>query len=220
MDRSPFKKNVVRLLLMALGCCCVPLAAPQAVGAQYANRQLVFGPLLLAMEIGYRQWLDGPLGHRPPEPASFKATLDATGDPYTITFVSMPGYTTRGASYSVPASKVVDSSWPAVSGAYVPNYSKGPLSLPGSYVRAYVAALNAHLEYKATLGDAFAYQNSTRSGGAIAVLTGKSNDLLVGFSQVVPAAGAARKIGCYKEQQYLVNPVTFGVTRTRIGCPA
>jgi hypothetical protein len=219
MNRSLFNRNVARIALIAFGSCCVPLVAPQPVRAQYANKQLVYGPLLLALQIGYQQWLEGPLGNTPPEPASFKATLNATTDPYTIAFVAMPGYTTRGASYSVPASKVVDSSWPAVTNGFVPPYSKGPLSLSGAYVRAYVAALHAHLGYKASLGDGFAYQNSAASGGAIAVRAEK-NDIWVGFAQAVPAAGAVRKIGCYKEQQYLINPVTFAVTKTRIGCPA
>jgi len=51
MNRSLFNRNVARIALIAFGSCCVPLVAPQPVRAQYANKQLVYGPLLLALQI-------------------------------------------------------------------------------------------------------------------------------------------------------------------------
>jgi len=217
--RSRIGKCVVYVVAISLCCYGVDATHPRAADAQYSGRQVVFGPLLLAMMAGYQKWLAGPLGNTAAQPASFKATLDATGNPYRITFAPLPGYKTPGASYSVPASDVVDYSLPAVSDANGPVYAKGPLSLSGSYVRAYVAALTVHRSYEKALGDAYAAQNSIGSGVAIAVLAEEKNYILVGFAQRVPAAGAVRKIGCYKEQQYLVNPVTFQATKTRIGCP-
>ena len=217
--RSRAAKSLAYIVAMALCLYGVQSAPPRPAAAQYAGTQLVFGPLLLAKMMGYRQWLAGPLGNTPAEPSSFKAMLDATHDPYTIAFSAMPGHHTPGATYVIRASQVIDRSSSPRRGTQGLTFAKGPLSLSGGYVRAYVAALAAQKSYEKALGDAYAFQNSSGSGVAIAILPGRGNDILVGFTQEVSQTGTVRHIGCYKEQHYLVDPVTFVATKTRIGCP-
>ncbi len=196
-------------------------ATPAEAAAQYAHRQVLFGPLMLAMERSYDLWLAGSLRHRPPDASSFRATLDGSGDPYKISFVAVPGHALATAANSVRASELLtydDPDWPAAPISSIP-LARGPLTLSGAYVRAYLAAARLHQSRAVELGDDFAYENSVGSGVVIAVLPSHRNDILVGFVQMARSRDERKHmIGCFKEQYYLVDPSTFVATKTRIGC--
>jgi hypothetical protein len=51
-----------------------------------------YGPLLLALELAYKQWVGDSA---PPSPAAFTATADASSDPFVITFSPTPGGASR-----------------------------------------------------------------------------------------------------------------------------
>ncbi len=212
------------VLLSALVSVCFGVDSAAAVRAQsspFANRQLVYGPLACAADSAYHEWLSGPLAGTPPAPTSFSATMSATADPYTISFTSTSGNTPAKATYAIASSTCLSSSWPSVPAS--DQFPKGPLTLSGSYVLALVAADAVHSLAEPKTFDPenlFAYLNSPGSGVVIATLPATSNrNILVGFNQYYVKSSAKPLLGCYKEQQYLVNPITFAASQTRIGCP-
>jgi len=209
-----------RWCLVALALVsCIFAGAARPVQAQYTDRTLVFGPLMLALDSAYARWVSGPLRGRTPEPAGFTVVVSAASDPYTIAFRTRPGHSIASAKYAIASSAVVDASWASTASSSGPAYSKGPLTLSGSYVRAYLAAYAAQMARKKALGDSYAFQNSLGSGVALATLPSKHGAILVGFAQTVAQRGRMRHIGCYKEQQVIVDPATFHATPTTMGCP-
>ncbi len=201
-------------------CFVVDSAEATAQSSPFANRQFVYGPLACAAASAYHKWLSSPLAGTPPAPMSFSATLSATAHPYTITFTPTYGSTPAKATYSIASSVCLSSSWPSVPSSDL--FSKGPLTLSGSYLLALVAADAVHsLAEPRTFvpASSFAYLNSPGSGVIIATLPATHNDILVGYIQDYVQAGATRMLGCYKEQQFLVNAITLAASQTRIGCP-
>ncbi len=143
--------------------------------------------------------------------------LDATNDPYTVAFAPAKGYSTPSGRYEVFASKMIDpSAMPAPTSFAAP---KGPVTLSGTYVLAYLAAHAAHAKLYPAYDSVFAFENAP---GSQIVISYPWHDrrIIVGFAQeVVPAPGSKRFIGCYKEQYFFVDPLTFAATQTRVGCP-
>lgn len=183
--------------------------------ASWVNTQKVYGPLILALDEAYATWLDQRLGSTPPAPDSFTASVDASTSPFTITFTS----TTVALSdtYHTAPSEVTEATWPAVPSSH--QSPKGPISLSGLYVRALVAAYEMHVTYSDTLGDAYASLDSPGSSVVITKGSG-SGKLLVGFDQYFDQSGLPMKnVGCWKEQNYFVDPATLVATRTTVGCP-
>ena len=206
----------VRFVSLALAIVALFVAAPRPAPAQWTNRQRVYAPLMLALNVAYEEWLAGPLGGHAPPADSFTATLDATKDPYRVAFALTKSLSTAEVSYPVPSGTVIDSSGPQL-----PDVSKGPLTLSGSYVLAYIAAHGEHAKLRADDGSGHAFESST--GSAVVITTFQYQQhpaILVGFSQrTLPTTGPLRTIGCYKEEYYLVDPITFAAKRTTIGCP-
>ncbi|MBV9103990.1 MAG: hypothetical protein JO060_10380 [Candidatus Eremiobacteraeota bacterium] len=194
-------------------------ATTQPAAAQYTSRQAVFGPLMKALALSYAQWLSGPLKGVTPNPSAFTVKLSATSSPYTVVFAATKGHTLPGGSYSIPSSQVINPKWIAPPPSR--QYSKGPFTLSGLYVRAYIAALTAHHGIEKSYGDAWAYQDSPGSVVVISALYQDTSHLIVGFGQTyVPAKPPKHPIvGCYKEQQYLVAISNFSAAKTPIGCP-
>jgi hypothetical protein len=219
MTRTMFaNRTVATLAAVVVGSICLLLHDARPARADLTKTTLVYGPLMVAMVDGYNKWLAGPLNGKVPNQAAFKATVDATADPYTIKFAATSGHTLPGATYDVPAADVLDPSWPSVPSSYVPKFPKGPVTLTGTYVLAFVSAYNVHRPLKKTLGDAYAYGTSNGSGVAISTVSDK-NDVLVGFAQKYKQTTKKIFFGCFKEQQYLVNTSTFKATATNMGCP-
>jgi hypothetical protein len=219
MTRTMFaNRTYATLAAVVVGSVCLLLHAARPAQADLTKTTLVYGPLMVAMVDGYDKWVAGPLKGQAPDPSAFKATIDATSDPYTIKFAATSGHSLPGGTYSVPQGDVLDPSWPSVPSSYVPKFPKGPVTLTGTYARAFVAAYHAHTPLKKTLGDANAYGTSNGSGVAISTVSDKS-DLLVGFAQKYKQTTKKIYFGCYKEQQYLVNTSTFKATSTNMGCP-
>jgi hypothetical protein len=220
MMDSMGKTHVARVVATVMAFMCLLLAIPRPVSAQRQDRQLVYAPLMLALGIAYQEWIAGPLaGHAPPA-ASFTAVLDGTKNPYRIAFALTKSLSTAEVSYAVSASRVIDSSSPQL--PQLQGVSKGPIALSGSYVRAYLAAHAEHAQLEAAYGTSYASENSTGSAVVIATIQHLGHDAInVGFSQTAPPqSGPLRIIGCYKEQYYLVDPVTFAAKKTTIGCPS
>jgi hypothetical protein len=219
MVDSVKRMRLARLFATAPVLACLLLAPPFPVKAQWVDRQLVFAPLTLALGVAYNEWLAGPLAGHALAAESFTATLDATKDPYRVAFALTKSLSTAEVSYAVPASRVIDSSWPQL--PLLSGVSKGPLTLSGSYVLAYLAAHAEHLKRSSAYGSGFAFENSTGSAVVISTIKHEQHDaIIVGFSQsALPTSGPLRMIGCYKEQYYLVDPKTFAAETTTIGCP-
>jgi hypothetical protein len=196
----------------------VSLAIERPVQAQYNDVVPVYGPLMLAMESSYKKWVAGPLKGSVPDPSGFQAAVDASADPFKIAFQATKDHTVAPAQYSVPASQVTDPSWPEVPSSYKPNFPKGPITLSGTYVRAYDAAYKLHLTYEAFYGDGYAYQNSPGAGVIFSTLPA-NNKPLVGFEQKFVPKTPPYVAGCWKIQYYLVDPQTFEAAKTHIGCP-
>lgn len=202
----------------ALALMCLPIAAARPAQAQWLDRQLVFAPLMLAMDVAYQSWLTGPLGGHAPTPGSFMATLDATRNPYTVVFASAKGYAIPGGAYSVSANRVIDAMSAQL--PLFPGVSKGPVTLSGGYVLAYRAANAEHAKFMAADADAYAFENTTGSSVVITAFTHENaNAILVGFAQTALPTHGPWHIGCYKEQYYIVDPETFVAQKTTIGCP-
>src|SRR5580692_8285593 len=185
-----------------------------SASAQWLNGQSAFGPLVLAMDIAYGEWLAGPLQNKAPKPAAFTATIEATSSPYTITFSETPGHDISGGSYQIPSSEVIDPAWKTIPVSL--RFPSGPLTLSGLYVRSYISAYTEHLTYKQSLGAFNAFQNSTGAGVKLSTLAG--GKVLVGFYQRVEQTGSTVHVGCFKEQHYLVDSSGFTATKTNIGC--
>ena len=167
-------RTFATLAAVVVGSACLLLHDARPAQADLTKTTLVYGPLMVAMVDGYDKWVAGPLKGQTPDPSAFKATVDATADPYTIKFAATSGHSLPGETYDIPAADVLDPSWPSVPSAYVPKFPKGPVTLTGTYVRAFVSAYNVHRPLKKTLGDAFAYGTSNGSGVAISTVSDKN----------------------------------------------
>ena len=97
--KSAFRRAAVTLLCFAVLVQPAMGATPRGVA--------VYGPLMCALEIAYREWI----GSYGAASAAFSATLNATRDPYLVTFVATPGHQATGATYSIDQSRVLDTSF-------------------------------------------------------------------------------------------------------------
>jgi hypothetical protein len=213
------RRTFATIAAVAVGSVCLLLNGVRPAQADLTKTTLVFGPLMVAMVDGYGKWVAGPLGGKVPDAAAFKTTVDATSDPYVITFAATAGHSLQGGTYKIPQADVLHTNWPSVPAAYVPKFPKGPITLTGSYSRAFISAYYAHEKVKKTLGDAYAYGTSSGSGVAISTVTDKNSAILVGFAQKYKQTTKKIYFGCYKEQQYLVNATTFKAASSKLGCP-
>jgi hypothetical protein len=195
--RSAFRGAALTLL------CCALLAQP-AIGAT-PRGVAVYGPLMCALEIAYREWV-GTYGV--PHPEAFSATLNATGDPYLVTLVATLGHHASGTTYSIDQSRVLDTSFgmnPV--GAFPVN--KGPVTLSGAYVTAFDAAYRYRIKNPPVRP--WSYINSDASFVAIAVLPWYHGAYRVSMQQLLPAE-IGKVIGCDIEQDFDVDPASFAVT--------
>ncbi|MBD5657138.1 MAG: hypothetical protein IAI50_18460 [Candidatus Eremiobacteraeota bacterium] len=201
--------------------CVIFFRGSQTVDAQsspFKNSQKIFGPLAAcAMDSAYHEWLNGPLNGVIPDASAFTSSVNATKSPYAVSFSATSGHTLPTGSYSIPASNCVDASWPAVPAPQI--YPQGPLTLSGAYTRAIIAADEAHVQLKQSLQDAYAFMSSPGGGIDIATLLGTNDTIIVSYYQFFVQTGPTRGLGCYKQQQFIVDPSTFIAAKTTIGCP-
>jgi hypothetical protein len=219
MNVTRIVRHVNLPLAVLIIAACSLFAGRETAAAQYTGRTLVFGPLMVALDLAYAQWVAGPLEGVVPDPSTFEVRLDASGDPYTVTFSAQAGSTVAGGSYPVASTTVIDGKWPPVPSTYLPDYPRGPLTISGAYARAFMSAYRAHHSYEEPYGDAFAFLDSPGGGVVIVGLTHDSTKLLVGINQKYKYPGPGYVIGCYKEQFYFVDLRTFEAVKTRAGCP-
>ena len=214
----PARRLTLPLALLAI-VASILNAGRETAAAQYTGRTLVFGPLMVALNVAYGHWLAVPLHGDVPDPSTFEVRLDGSNDPYTVTFAAPNGGSLPAVTYRVAATTVIDKKWPPLPGAYLPVFPKGPVTISGAYARAFMSAYRAHRRYEAPFGDAFAFLDSPGGGVVIVGLTHDSTRLLVGFNQKYKYPGPCCIIGCYKEQYYFVDLRTYNAVKTRAGCP-
>jgi hypothetical protein len=193
---TAFQRAALTLLCFAVLVQPAIAATPRGV--------VVYGPLMCALEIAYREWV-GTYGV--PRPEAFSATLDATRDPYLVTFVATPGHHASGTTYSIDQSRVLDTSF-GMNPAWAIPISKGPVTLSGSYVTAFDAAYQYRI--KSPPVRPWSYINSDASFVAIAVLSWYHGAYRVSMQQLLPAE-IGKVIGCDIEQDFDIDPASFAV---------
>ncbi len=193
--------SVSRNTALAL-LCCASLAQP-VMGAT-PRGVAVYGPLMCALEIAYREWI-GSYGI--PRPEAFSATLNATRDPYLVTFVATPGHQATGATYSIDQSRVLDTSF-GMNPVWAISASKGPMTLSGAYVAAFDAAYQYRIKNPPVRP--WSRIDTDASFVAISVLPWYHGAYRVSMQQLLPAE-IGKVIGCDIQQDFDVDPASFAV---------
>jgi hypothetical protein len=204
---APTRARLFRVGLVAAAVLLFANAVAGRAGAADSS-QIVYGPLMLALETSYQKWL-ATNGVSPPE--NFQATLDANSDSYTVRFEATAAHHTAEATYSVAENSVLDYTFGAAPTWWT--FWKGPATMRGAYVMAFDAAYQ-YRKKNPPAGKALAQLSSDASYVVVRVATWlKHNDYWVTLNQMPLGTlpGGMWRIGCDVQQEYLVSATTFAV---------